>query len=75
MSSKLNEEYFKTKRKHKEGLKKNHLTLKKVIFNLIITLIILFLYNIFSNHLSKKAEQNKKEGTSNLYYQPYNKLS
>ncbi len=75
MNEKLNKEYFKTKRKYKEGLRKNRITLKKSIFNLIIALILIFLYNIFNNYLSKKIEQNKKKDTSKLYYQLYNKHS
>ncbi|MDX8552869.1 hypothetical protein MK851_04410 [Tenacibaculum sp. 1B UA] len=70
MSSRLNKEYFDTKRKHQEGYRKKKLTLKKVIFNLTITLVILFLYNIFYNYLSKKTEENKKEDTSQLYINP-----
>ncbi|WP_417785418.1 hypothetical protein [Tenacibaculum sp.] len=70
MSSRLNKEYFETKRKHKEGYRKKNLTLKKVIFNLIITLVIIVLYNIFNNYLSNKAKQNKKEDSSYLYINP-----
>lgn len=74
MSTRLNKEYFETKRKHKEGYGKKKFTLKKVIFNLIITFIIITLYNIFNNYLSKKAEQNKKENSSS-YILSSNKLS
>ena len=70
MSSRLNKEYFDTKRKHKESYRKKKLTFKKAIFNLIITFVIIVLYNIFNNYLSKKAEQNKKEDSSCLYINP-----
>ncbi len=50
MSTRLNKEYFETKRKHKEGYRKKKLTLKKVIFNLIITVVIIVLYNIVNNY-------------------------
>ncbi|XRE43886.1 hypothetical protein ACIVBQ_002090 [Tenacibaculum discolor] len=70
MSGRLNKEYFETKRKHKEDYRKKKFTLKKAIFNLIITFIIIVLYNIFNNYLSKKTEQNKKENSSYLYINP-----
>ncbi|WP_028890578.1 hypothetical protein [Tenacibaculum sp. 47A_GOM-205m] len=70
MSSRLNKEYFETKRKHKEDYRKKKFTFKKAIFNLIITFIIIILYNIFNYYLSKKTEQNKKENSSYLYINP-----
>ncbi|MDE1208451.1 hypothetical protein [Tenacibaculum larymnensis] len=59
MNKKLNEEYFETRKKHKEGYKKNKLTFKKAIINLVITIILIVVYNALSKGCSKRIEENK----------------
>ncbi|CAM1346302.1 hypothetical protein TCRASSO_30138 [Tenacibaculum crassostreae] len=68
MNRKLNNQYFETKKTHKEGYKKNKLTLKRIIINVIITFLLVFLYNKFSKYLSNKIEQNKAKETSSYIF-------
>ena len=67
MNKKLNNQYFETKAKHKVDYKKKSLTAKKAFINLIITVILIFLFNLLFNYLTKKAEQNKKNDSSAYY--------
>lgn len=68
MNRKLNNQYFETKKTHKEGYKKNRLTLKRIIINVIITFLLVFLYNKFSKYLSNKIEQNKTKETASYIF-------
>jgi hypothetical protein len=58
--SKLNENYFETRKKHKKEFKKQKLTLKKSAMNLIIIFTLIFLYSIISKSCDERIERNKK---------------
>ncbi len=66
MNKKLNNQYFETKKRHKESYKKGKLTFKKLLINLIITLVFILLYNLFSKYLHEKIESNRKNNVVNL---------
>ena len=52
MNKRLNEEYFKTRAKHKVGYKKRPLTFKKTLINSIIAII---LYTLITTLYTKHA--------------------
>lgn len=67
MSKRLNEEYFKTKAKHKAGYRKKPLTFKRALINLSITIVLIYLLGLLLNYLSKRIEQNKKNDAHSSY--------
>lgn len=58
--SKLNDEYFKTKRVHKENYKTQKLSFKRKLINLIIGIALIFACNLLLKQCYNKIEQNKK---------------
>ncbi len=61
MSSKeLNDDFFETKRKHKENYKGNKNSVYKIIRNLLITFLVIYLFNFFRKILNEKIKENKK---------------
>ncbi|MGG8497857.1 hypothetical protein ACQY1Q_15705 [Tenacibaculum sp. TC6] len=62
MNNQLNEQYFETKQKHKEGYKKHKKkAATKWIRNLVVTFLLIFIYNSMLKTCSKKIEENKKK--------------
>lgn len=55
----LNEQYFETRKKHRANHKKKKLTLSKAMINLIITVVLIYVFTFFQNYLNKKIEENK----------------
>ncbi len=58
INKKLNKDFFSVKKKH-QLQKKNKLTFLKVIRNIFITFLLIYLFNIFRNVLSERIEKNK----------------
>ncbi len=57
----LNKQYFKKRKIHlKESKRKKKLTLIKRIFNLVIAIILIVIYSVFQDYLSKKIDASKK---------------
>ncbi|CAL2103569.1 conserved protein of unknown function [Tenacibaculum sp. 190130A14a] len=67
MNKRLNEEYFKTRAKHKVGYKKRPLTFKKTLINSIIVIVLIYLSNLLFNYFAKRIEQNKKNDAHSSY--------
>ncbi len=59
-SNKLNDDFFETKRKYKENYKGNKILVYKIIRNLLITFLVIYLFNFFRKILKKKIEENKR---------------
>ncbi len=59
-SNKLNDDFFETKRKYKENYKGNKISVYKIIRNLLITLLGIYLLNLFTKILNEKIEENKR---------------
>ena len=60
MGGKLNEQYFKTKKIHKENQSTKKLSSRKKIRNLIITIILISVYFILNKSCQERIDQNKK---------------
>ncbi len=59
-SKKLNNDFFETKRKHKENYKGNKISGYKMIRNLLITFLLIYLFNFFRKILNEKIKENKR---------------
>ncbi len=59
-SKKLNDDFFETKRKHKERYKGNKISVYKMIRNLLITFLGIYLLNLFTKILNEKIKENKR---------------
>ena len=57
MSNKLNEEYFETK-KNFQNSKKKKFTFKRGLINVIVFLVLLFVYNILHKDCSNRIKNN-----------------
>ena len=61
MTKKTNQQYFETKRKRKEAEgQRPKLTSKKMIVNLILTIVFITVSNIFLKKCSVKIKENKR---------------
>ncbi len=61
MNKKLNEQYFETKKKYREGVENRPRTFKKKIINLVITVILIITYTSISKSCEKRNEEKKLE--------------
>lgn len=59
-SENLKNEYFETKKKHKENYKKAKLNRKSKVINLIITVGVISIYSFLYKSCTRRIEQNKK---------------
>jgi uncharacterized protein YqhQ len=59
MSNKLNEEYFETKKNFRNA-KKKKLTLKRGIINILVSLVVLFVFNSLNKDCSNRIKENEK---------------
>ncbi len=57
--NKLNDDYFTTRRNHRENFKKKKLTFKKGILNLSITFALIIVVNFLLEQCHNKIENNK----------------
>ncbi|PHS10006.1 MAG: hypothetical protein COA88_02965 [Kordia sp.] len=57
--NKLNKQFFETKKKYKEGLKKRKLTFKRAAINLIITFSLIWVVSILQKSCEQRIEENK----------------
>ena len=60
INKKLNEDYFRTKNKHKQVRPKKKITFFKLLRNLLIIFILIYLFQFFRSILSERIEINKK---------------
>ncbi|SEC77478.1 hypothetical protein SAMN04489761_3540 [Tenacibaculum sp. MAR_2009_124] len=68
MTKKLNEEYFETKKKRKGNYRRKKLTVKRIVLNLIMTIVFIVIYNVFLKKCSGKIEENKRNDILNVKY-------
>lgn len=59
MNNKLNEEYFKTKKEYQERLKRNKFNFKRGFINVLITFLLIFVFNGLYKSCNKKIEENR----------------
>jgi len=59
--NKLNKQYFETKKKHKEGLKKRKLTFKRAAINSILTLLLIWGSSILQKSCKQRIEENERK--------------
>lgn len=59
MSNKLNEEYFETKKNFRNA-KKKKLTLKRGIINVLVFLVVLFVFHSLNKDCSDRIKENEK---------------
>jgi uncharacterized protein YqhQ len=64
MSNKLNEEYFETKKNFRNA-KKKKLTLKRGIINILVSLVVLFVFNSLNKDCSNRIKENEKNDLMN----------
>jgi hypothetical protein len=63
MSNKLNEEYFEIKKNFRNAKKK--LTLKRGIINVVVFLVVLFVFNSLNIDCSNRIKENEKNDLMN----------
>ncbi len=64
MSNKLNEEYFETK-KNFQNSKKKKFTFKRGLINVIVFLVLLFVFNSLNKDCSNRIKENEKNDRVN----------
>jgi hypothetical protein len=63
MNEKLNQQYFAAKKTHKRGYRKRKLTFKRVLINLILTFVLIFIYSLLQESCERKIEENRTSYT------------
>jgi len=63
MNEKLNQQYFEAKKTHKEGYRKKRLTFKRVLLNLTLTFVLIFISSLLQESCNRKIEENKASET------------
>lgn len=58
--NKLNKQFFETKKKYKEGLKKRKFTFKRGVINLIITFSLIWVVSILQKSCEQRIEENER---------------
>ena len=64
MSNKLNEEYLETKKNFRNS-KKKKFTLKRGFINVLIFLVVLFVFNSLNKNCSDRIKENEKNDMMN----------
>ena len=59
MNEKLNQQYFEAKKTHKEGYRKKKLTFKRVILNLTLTFVLIFITSLLQESCQRKIKENQ----------------
>jgi hypothetical protein len=57
--SRLNEQYFETKKQYKKSYQQRALTFKSIVKNFIIFFVFLIIFSILNKNCSLKIEENR----------------
>ncbi len=65
INKRLNEQYFETKRKHKEGREKHKLTPKQKLVRFLLIAVLTYISSVLYKSCQDRIEENKRKDLMN----------